>query len=169
MILAIDPATKCGWCVMNEAGHVVESGTWDLFQPILSVRRGTLFLRLGAKLRELLTSDGFETIGTIAYERVFQHTSEAQDRIYGGLVGKLEEIAAEYELDTAGIAVSTAKKHATGHGNAKKPEMLAAAQKRWGDSIVDDNQADACWIADAARVGLHRKAKEAKKKGRKTA
>ncbi|MCC8970119.1 hypothetical protein BSN85_12060 [Bradyrhizobium brasilense] len=34
--------------------------------------------------------------------------------------------------------------HATGKGNAKKPEMRAAAKARWGNQLTED-EADAAW------------------------
>lgn len=45
------------------------------------------------------------------------------------------------------IAAPTAlKKYATGKGNAKKDEVLAAAIKRSGLDITDNNAADAWWL-----------------------
>jgi len=44
------------------------------------------------------------------------------------------------------INLMTIKKHATGKGNAKKPDMQAAAKDRWGVDFSED-EADACWIA----------------------
>lgn len=157
MILGIDPGTTTGWAVLDPAGARESSGSWDLRHPIPGVRRGVLFLRLRAHLEELI--GGIDRPVLVAVERVFQHTSEAQDRIYGGIVGMVEAVAAAWDLDVVGIAVPTAKKHATGRGiKVPKDEMLAAARKRWG-KVKDHNEADALWVADAARVGLHKKAK----------
>lgn len=50
------------------------------------------------------------------------------------------------------IAPGTLKKFAAGRGNAKKPEMLAAAIKRLGYQGHDDNEVDALWLQ---QVGLH--------------
>jgi Holliday junction resolvasome RuvABC endonuclease subunit len=36
------------------------------------------------------------------------------------------------------------KKHATGKGNAQKPEMQEAAKARWGIDLSED-EADATW------------------------
>lgn len=46
------------------------------------------------------------------------------------------------------------KKLATGKGNAKKPEMVAAAQARWDDRITNDDIADAAWVAEHARLHM---------------
>lgn len=44
------------------------------------------------------------------------------------------------------INLGSIKKHATGKGNAKKPDMQAAAKARWGVDLSED-EADAAWIA----------------------
>lgn len=44
------------------------------------------------------------------------------------------------------VHLSSIKKHATGKGNAKKPDMQAAAKERWGVDLSED-EADAAWIA----------------------
>ena len=49
------------------------------------------------------------------------------------------------------VWVSTLKKHATGSGRAKKPEMIKAARAR-GWNPKDDNEADALWLLDLARA-----------------
>lgn len=40
------------------------------------------------------------------------------------------------------LNLMTSKKHATGKGNAKKPDMQAAAKARWGVDLGED-EADA--------------------------
>lgn len=47
------------------------------------------------------------------------------------------------------------KQLATGKGNAKKPEMVAAAQARWDNRITNDDMADAAWVAEHARLHMH--------------
>lgn len=44
------------------------------------------------------------------------------------------------------INLSKLKTHATGKGNAKKPDMQAAAKARWGVDLGED-EADAAWAA----------------------
>jgi Holliday junction resolvasome RuvABC endonuclease subunit len=165
MILGIDPGSNCGWCVMSPDGEVVACGTWALNTPP-SRFRGALFLRLQSHLETALAG---APCTLIVHERVFQNTSEAQDRIYGGIVGMIETVAASWEIPTAAVAVATAKKHATGDGRAEKPAMLAAARARWGDKVQTHDQADACWLADAARLGLHTRIAEAKAAKKKRA
>lgn len=49
-------------------------------------------------------------------------------------------------------ASTTIKKHATGNGKAKKPEMIAAAKRVWPGCPDNDNIADAFWLANYAYV-----------------
>jgi len=169
LILALDPGTQLGWAVLDAQGLRVASGAWDLSQPIKPERRGYYFLRARAHL-DALIGDHADGLTLIVYERVFQHVGEAQDRMYGGIVGTIEACAAAWDLDVAGVAVQTIKKHATGHGHTKKApvtkeHVLAAARRRWG-SVQTHDEADALWAADAARLGLHVVKKKAKKRRR---
>lgn len=169
LILALDPGTQLGWAVLDAHGLRVASGAWDLSQPIKPERRGYYFLRARAHL-DAIIGDHADGLTLIVYERVFQHVGEAQDRMYGGIVGTIEACAAAWDLDVAGVAVQTIKKHATGHGHTKKApvtkeHVLAAARRRWG-SVQTHDEADALWAADAARLGLHVVKKKAKKRRR---
>lgn len=169
LVLALDPGTHLGWAVLDAQGLRVASGAWDLSQPIKPERRGYYFLRARAHL-DALIGDHADGLTLIVYERVFQHVGEAQDRMYGGIVGTIEACAAAWDLDVAGVAVQTIKKHATGHGHTKKApvtkdHVLAAARRRWG-SVQTHDEADALWAADAARLGLHVAKKKAKKRRR---
>lgn len=57
-------------------------------------------------------------------------------------------------LPWSAVHLSKLKIHATGKGNAKKPEMQAAAKARWGKDLGED-EADAAWAgAYAMDCGL---------------
>ena len=57
-------------------------------------------------------------------------------------------------LPWSAVHLSKLKIHATGRGNAKKPEMQAAAKARWGKDLGED-EADATWAgAYALDCGL---------------
>lgn len=57
-------------------------------------------------------------------------------------------------MTAAAIPASSAKKYATGNGRASKDEMVAAALARWGVALSED-EADAAWVADLARICAH--------------
>lgn len=149
-ILALDPATKCGWAHSDGP-----SGVWDL-----SIRRdesgGMRLLRFRAKLDEIELTAGVDVV-------VFEAARHAAPKMAGALVVQAElqgvlKLWCEQMDDVEFCPYSPAqiKKHATGKGNAPKATVLAAARERWpAVRIVDDNQADALWLLDLARSELH--------------
>lgn len=144
-ILAIDPATKCGWAHSDGP-----RGTWDL-----SIRRdesaGMRLIRFKGKLNEIQRDVG---VDVVAYEAArnagpnMQGALVVQAMIQGVLVSWCEENGVEYR----GYSPTEVKKHATGKGNAGKDAMIAAAVKRFG-AVGDDNEADALWILDLFKAG----------------
>lgn len=141
-ILAIDPGTKCGWAIARD-GELFESGTWDL-SP--SGKPAARWQKLIAQLNNLDAS----SLDSVYYELVRRHLGTRAAHVYGGFLAILEVFATAHSLPLTGIPVGTIKKHATGRGNAKKPEMIEAARERWGVEPVDDNEADALCILSYA-------------------
>ena len=148
-ILAIDPGTKCGWCVRVETPSGAlsyDSGVWDL-----GARRheggGMRFLRLRRLLGEALATKP----DLVVYEEVRRHLGTDAAHVYGGIVAVISSECESREIPYTAIPVATVKKLATGKGNADKEKMVAAAQARWpGWEFEDDNEADARWIAECA-------------------
>ena len=144
-ILALDPATKCGW-----AHSCGASGTWDL-----SVRRdesgGMRLIRLKSKLKEIRKSEGIDLL-------VFEAARNQGPRMQGALVvqselqGVIKLFCEVWEIPYRGYSPTEIKKHATGKGQCGKNVMLEAAQKRWPDRLfVDDNEVDALWLLDLTK------------------
>lgn len=141
-ILAIDPATKCGFAHSSGA-----SGTWDL-----SVRRdesaGMRLIRLEGKLNEIQNAGALNLC-------VFEAARHAAPKMQGALVVQSEFQAViklwceKQKIAYRGYSPAEIKKHATGKGNANKAAMVAAAKARW-PQVGDDNEADALWILDLA-------------------
>ena len=147
-ILAIDPATKCGW-----ATSTGQSGTWDL-----SIRRDESrdmrLIRLRSKLALIHSSKHVALV-------VFEAARHAAPKMQGALTvqAELQSVIKVWCHDAhvqyRGYSPTEIKKHATGKGNAGKPAMLAAAERKWPTvEIVDDNQADAMWLLDLAQTEL---------------
>ncbi len=150
-ILAIDPGTSCGWAVRH-APDAWDSGVWDL-APRRHEGGGMRFLRLRAYLREVL--DRFPP-DVVAYEEVRMHRGVDAAHVYGAIVGVLTEECEARKIPYAAVHYATAKKVATGKGNADKDAMVAAANARWPRrEPFDDNEADARWIAEAAALELN--------------
>ncbi|MBB0023652.1 hypothetical protein DEE38_09785 [Ralstonia pickettii] len=138
-VLALDLGTQCGWAVTTRDGKFV-SGS-DRFDPKRCGGAGRRWLAF----REFLTARAREAGGiqAVYYEDVKAHGPGVQAaHVYGGFLAVLELWCAANNIPLYGVGVGTIKKHATGRGNAKKPDMIAAAQAR-GVRVVDDNHADA--------------------------
>jgi Holliday junction resolvasome RuvABC endonuclease subunit len=148
-ILALDPATKCGWA--HSSGL---SGVWDL-----SIKRdesaGMRLIRLRAELDKFLHVHRESNLGVdlVVYEAVRnmapggRGASVVQAMIQGVIVLWCEDHGINYR----GYSPNQIKKQATGKGNASKDNVLAAACMRWPKlDIIDDNHADALWLLDLA-------------------
>ena len=144
-LLAIDPGTNCGWAIKKQTGDFV-SGTWNLRGGRYE-GGGMRFLRLEKFLNEVRAST---PIQMVVFEEVRRHLGTDAAHIYGGIVATVCKWCEENKIPYLGIPVGTVKRNATGKGNANKEQMIAAAQARWpGHVFVDDNEADARWIAES--------------------
>lgn len=142
-VLALDLGTQCGWAVATRDGKFT-SGS-DRFDPARCGGPGKRWLAF----REFLTARAREAGGiqAVYYEEVMAHGTKEKPNtiaahVYGGFLAILEAWAAANNIPLYGVGVGTIKKHATGKGNAKKPDMISAAQAL-GVRVIDDNQADA--------------------------
>lgn len=141
-ILALDPATQCGWAHSDGA-----SGTWDL-----SIKRdesgGMRLIRLRSKLDEIKRRAGVDLL-------VFEAARHAAPKMQGALVVQAEIQSVlkvwchDNDVQHRGYSPGEIKKHATGKGGANKDAMIEAASKR-GWLAKDDNEADALWLLDLA-------------------
>jgi Holliday junction resolvasome RuvABC endonuclease subunit len=98
------------------------------------------YLRFKRWLTELKGTVG--EIGQIYFEEVRRHSSTDAAHVYGGLMATLTSWCEHHNIPYQGVPVGFIKRHATGKGNAGKPEMLAAVQAK-GHPVTDDNEADA--------------------------
>jgi Holliday junction resolvasome RuvABC endonuclease subunit len=140
-ILALDPATKCGWA--HSSGP---SGTWDL-----SIRRdesaGMRLIRLKGKLDEIRRDAGIDVL-------VYEAARHAAPKMQGALVvqselqGVIKLWCSENHIEFRGYSPSELKKHATGKGNANKEAMMKAGREKWPACNGDDNEYDARWLLD---------------------
>lgn len=143
--IGIDPATKCGWAVMNEKGELIASGTWNL-APRRHESSAMRWVKFRKSFDELVQT---YSPAAVAYEEVARHAGTNAAHVYGGLVAIMQAYMEEAKINFAGIPVGTVKKHATGKGNAKKEAMMAAFAEKFGRDAKDDNEADAAFIVDS--------------------
>lgn len=148
-ILALDPATNCGWAHSDGP-----CGTWDC-----SIRRdeskGMRLIRLRGKLREIQANAGVDLV-------VYEAARNAGPKMQGALVvqaelqGVITLWCEDCGIEYKGLSPSEIKKHATGKGNASKEMMIASAKAKFPQAnIQDDNTADALWILDLSRSLYH--------------
>lgn len=136
-VLALDLGTSTGWA-LRRADGVVVSGTAS-FKPGRFEGGGMRYLRFAQWL------DTLDVPGAVYFEEVRRHQGVDAAHVYGGLLGTLGAWCERRGIPYAGIPVGTIKRHATGKGNAGKPEMIAAMKAK-GFNPGDDNEADALAI-----------------------
>lgn len=143
-ILALDPATKCGFALQDGP-----SGVWDL-----STKRdqsaGMRLVKFKNHLSKLHKKRPFDMV-------VFEAARNAGFKHQGALVvqaeiqGVLKAWCEIKEIQYTAYSPMTVKKFATGKGNAKKDVMIALAKEHFDEvEIIDDNHADALWILELA-------------------
>ena len=140
-ILALDLGTTTGWALRGHAG-LITTGTAS-FKPGRYDGGGMRYLRFTNWLTELDRLSG--PISAIWFEEVRRHAGTDAAHVYGGLLASLTSWGELRGIPYEGVPVGTIKRHATGHGNAPKYAMIAAAHAR-GYSPADDNEADAIAI-----------------------
>jgi len=140
MILAIDAATKTGWCLWRN-DRIYESGVQD-FSKRRGESNGAMFLRF----RSWLSRMSDLPLKLIVYEQA-HHRGGAATEICVNLTGRIQEICAERGIEFATVHTGTLKKWATGVGNADKGQMMARATSYLGRRPLDDNEADAVMMA----------------------
>ena len=140
-ILTLDLGTRTGWALVDRDGNIT-SGTVEFKQDRWQ-GGGMRFLRFRAWLDEVnRLASGFDQL---IYEQVRRHAGTDASHLYGGWLAILEVWCEQNLVAYQGVPVGTIKRHATGRGNASKPDMIAAARAR-GFSPADDNEADAIAI-----------------------
>lgn len=139
-ILALDVATRTGWCTKTA------SGVWNL-NILRDESKGSRLVRFVSKLREIVK---LENIDLIVFERsqgFHQNAVIVQSELHGCLKLFCEENGIDYRA----FSPAEIKKHATGKGNANKEMMILAAKEKYGYSGTDDNEADAICIYHLAK------------------
>lgn len=143
-ILAIDQATKSGWCSPNG------SGVWDL-TPNRGESIGMRNVRFRAKLKELIE---LEDIEMVCYERpAGRHKSSLV--VAGELISIIKLVCEDMGVEYGCYSASEIKKYATGKGNANKDAMIQSAE-RYGVEIIDDNHADALHLWNMVNEEINR-------------
>ena len=141
-LLALDLGTTTGWALLSE-GKVV-SGSFDM-RPLEGEAIGIRFLRFR---REFLNN--FKSVREVYFEEVRRHEGTHSAHVYGALWGTLCAWCEQNSIPYRGVPVGTWKKHIGCKGNAGKPEVMEAIQRR-GLNPDSQDEADALGILSYAR------------------
>ncbi|MBF0401655.1 MAG: hypothetical protein HQL90_12925 [Magnetococcales bacterium] len=146
-ILTLDLGSKMGWA-LHQADGTITSGTVE-FKPGRFEGGGMAFVRFKHWLDEVCRFAG--PIQAIWFEEVRAHAGVTAAHVYGGFLAHLTAWAEQQEIPYRGVPVGTIKRHATGKGNASKPEVIESMRRK-GHNPADDNAADALailhWVLD---------------------
>lgn len=139
-ILALDVATKTGWC------HAEESGTWDL-SPKRDESKGMRLVKFKAKVYDVINGEGIDLV-------VFERTAGAHKNaliVQAELHGVLKELCETLEVDYRAYSAGEIKKFATGKGNATKQQMIQACIDNYNYTPITDDEADAIHLYKLAK------------------
>lgn len=142
-LLALDIATKTGWCTKTTFG------CWDLSSK-RDESKGMRLIRFKAKLIEICD---LEQIDIIVVERVaglYKNSIIVASEFHGVFKLFCEESDIEYRAYSAGEI----KKYATDKGNCNKKAMIEAAKEKYGYEGNNDNEADAIHLYHLAKEDL---------------
>lgn len=142
-ILAFDLAGCTGWATRTPQGGVV-SGILDL-KLGEDEHPGRRWERARATIESLAISHQADVL---AWERIVAlgGSSRANVALYG-LEAQLVEVTWRCGYDALTVMPATLKKFATGRGNAKKPDMVAAAKAHWPGWVpATHDEADARFV-----------------------
>lgn len=139
IILALDPAEKCGWAHSN--------GQFGVFMlKLQGSSLGEQHAQLEKYLERAIELMGCEVIAT-ENAGFGSPNPEVQAR-HNERLGIIRLVAARHGLNVQAFQPSTIKLYATGDGHAKKPAMVAAAKRHLGITVTSDDEADAIWILE---------------------
>lgn len=144
-ILAIDPATKTGWCTPTASGMVD-------FKLRSNESKGMKFIKFRSKIKELIEADDIELV---VYEKPVQgqyNATRSGANFEGVILTLCEDFNLEYrdysphEIKRFAKVTWQEKTNKLHKGHMKKNHMLQYARDCFDFEIIDDNHADAVWL-----------------------
>lgn len=145
-LLALDLGTKTGWATLCE--NIRHSGV-QVFDLKRGESPGMRFLRFHRWLIDFPMRPEL-----VIYEEA-HHRGGAATAVAYGFQSHLFSWCAQAGIEHQGLHSATLKKFATGSGKAGKNDMVAALSRKFGTPLnMDDNEADASWLLEWARVNI---------------
>ena len=154
VLVSLDLATRTGWAVLDLRGRLVESGAWTL-APRRGRSRADRWARFAEALAELLARhDG--RVAVLAVERPFEArgTGGRGASVAWGLVALAELAAERRQISTLRVPPASAKKAASGRGNASKLQVAKSINRRLKLRLAAGDEADAIAVGLAVLAML---------------
>jgi Holliday junction resolvasome RuvABC endonuclease subunit len=151
-IIGFDPSmNSTGWAQLDyETGGLLDCG---IIRPTGAINTIEKLDIIDREVRALCRRDGVD----IAIEEGISYRSGAVTRMLAQVWGVVALAAWQATSVHIGeINISAVKVLATGHGKASKDQVTDAAVARWGNRAGQNDIADACWVAEAHRLWLHK-------------
>lgn len=139
--------TSTGWAVIDGAGEMVRCGR---IRTASAAPRGQRFSQVATAVAAAM--DG---VDLVARERIFSRGPGGDDKRMAlfGVHAVVEMLLWGAGRDAIPeVSPATLKKLATGNGRSEKDAVQAAAVARWGEFADQSDIADACWVAEWARL-----------------
>lgn len=162
MIVGLDLALKCGWCLYDEvAGAPVRFGTQRIKAPLegrkAEVRRAREAGRLHAFEDFLLDLAPPDTVRAVFFETPIFRAIRSLDHAlsFGGLRAVVVQTYGS-KLPVVELHAATVKKETTGHGRADKDAIAASVNRRWGLQLEPGDTADGIAVAFTGAVMIER-------------
>lgn len=154
MILALDLATRTGWAVAHPKSYVptqIEARAKEKEDPITvsgvwQLDKDDKKARLVGLWREINQVGKQHKITSIVSEAPFVGPSARVIMALSELHGAARLLAGLHRIPYHLVRPNELKQFATGHGAATKQMMIDTGTER-GWQVVDDNEADARWLA----------------------
>lgn len=125
---------------------IVESGVQDF-----ALKRGESVGMRFVLFRSWLIKMIMNMIPDLVIYEQAHHRGGFATNLLIGMTTRIEEICADLKIEYTSIHSGTLKKYAMGKGNAPKEAILKKARDTWGAIVIDDNQADALFMAEWGR------------------
>lgn len=152
-IAGIDSATSTGWSIISidpkTETRILELYGKESFKPRNGESSAMAFIKFNTWIYNFITQK--PQLAMIAFEMPMVRYPGAA-RITMGMATRIEEACERAKMPMCSFKATEIKKFATGKGNCGKPDMVKAANKKWGLNLKhsDDDIADAIHIAHMA-------------------
>jgi Holliday junction resolvasome RuvABC endonuclease subunit len=148
-VLGIDPATKCGLADTYGMRRLVDL---NLLSAAMPEHLGSRHAALLEVIDQQLTDRDYDAVGI--EEASYGAGNNMQTlSFHGQLLGVVAAVCARKRVPLIKLGPTEVKKFATGSGSADKKQMIGAARLS-GETITDDNIADAFWVMELTKLRL---------------